>query len=83
MDQDFHKFRPILSSMLGLSYKTYVNQMKQHFGIGLAYENMYVYSATNYASVTAGQAGFSQNNFDRESFDLGLHGVTLNLDWGF
>ena len=85
MKNNYKKIRPVVSSMLGLSYSTYLNQMKQHLEIGLAYENMYIFSTTELFGMMplSTYPGFSPLELNGKEFDLGIHGVSLNLNWSF
>lgn len=76
---NMHRFTPNAQMSLGLAYDKYVNNNKQHVGVTLGYEVNY-YWRVNQMIVDNDQA---QLQFNRESEDASMYGLTLEVRFDF
>ena len=74
-----HAFSPTTTFRLGLRYDRYVNDHKQHIGVGLGFEGQYWWRQNQMLKVDDHEV----LKYERYSEDLSMHGVTLDFKFDF
>ena len=64
---------------LGLRYDKYVNDNKQHIGIGLGFEANYWWRQNQMLKIDDSAV----LKYERYSEDVSMHGITLDFKWDF
>ncbi|MEM7174697.1 MAG: Lpg1974 family pore-forming outer membrane protein [Chlamydiota bacterium] len=79
LSADRHFVVPTVQLFAGLRYDSYINQNKQHIGLGLGYEINYWWRIDQ--SMQINDAATS--NYKSKSEDLAFYGITLNIKLDF
>ncbi len=74
-----HAFSPTTQFQLGLRYDRYVNERKQHIGIGLGFEGQYWWRQNQMLKIDDAQV----LKYERYSEDVSMHGITLDVKFDF
>jgi hypothetical protein len=82
LDANRHAFSPTAQMQLGLRYDTYINNNKQHLGIGLGFEVEYWWRQNQMLQIDETNI-VTASTYERYSEDVSMHGVTLNFQWDF
>lgn len=78
VDSDFHRLVPNAQMALGLGWGSNINADQNHLQIRLSYEFQYWWRQNQFLS---GQ--YNDVNFQRESMDLSLNGISLDVRFDF
>lgn len=79
VDGDSHKLVPNVQMALGLSWDSNINDDMNHLGIRLSYEFQYWWRQNQFLN----EQQSSATNFEHESKDLSLNGITLDVRFDF
>ena len=79
LEADRHALIPTVQLFAGLRYDTYVNQNKQHIGVGLGYEINYWWRIDQSLKFN----DTATTNYNRKSEDLAFYGITFNVRLDF
>lgn len=74
-----HAFAPNMQMQLGLHYDKYINDSKQHIGIGLGFEANYWWRQNQMLKIDDAHV----LKYERYAEDISMHGVTLDFKWDF
>jgi len=90
VDADIRRFVPNIQFFLGVSYDKNINKNCNHIAVSLGYETQYWWrmnQTITFDNVSANAGGPNgsngPNNFQRETEDIGIHGVTLDVRFDF
>ncbi len=79
LDANVHGFSPNVQFALGLGYDTYINNDKQHIGLGIGYENQYFWRQNQMLKIDDA----SPLKYERYSEDVAMQGITFNFKFDF
>lgn len=75
-----HAFSPMVQMKLGLHYDKYLNDNKQHVGVGIGYEAEYWWRQNQIFQLDQTPTFFQ---FEHASEDVSMHGLTIDLKLDF